>query len=100
MSMARLMEPPDPLTAPRQPSLPPHLERLADFVQRYHLVTPALMLLNIARPLGFAGSQCLLLVQPLAPDPRWQARIGQTAAQLEDEAVWTHLENLLHCPAD
>lgn len=74
---------------------PDHLERFAGYLRRNSLATPALMLLGIVRPLGFVGSQFLSLVQPLAPLPRWQDGIAQTAAALEDEATWTRLENLL-----
>ena len=68
---------------------------LAVRLQDLGLATPTLMLLQILRPLGFVGSQCLTLLQPLAPVQQWQERIGQTAAALEDEATWTRLENLL-----
>lgn len=78
------------------PAPPPDdLSRLAAYLRRHGLATPALMLLTLARPLGFFGGQCLSLVQPLIPQQEWQARIGQTASALEDEATWTRLENLL-----
>jgi hypothetical protein len=71
------------------------LEHVAAAVRQRGLATPALMLLTIARPLGFVGAQCLSMVQPLIPQQEWQARIGRTASALEDEALWTRLENLL-----
>lgn len=71
------------------------LIRIAAYLRRHGLATPALMLLTIGRPLGFIGGQCLSLLQPLVPQPEWQARIGRTASALEDEATWTRLENLL-----
>jgi hypothetical protein len=80
--------PPD--SAPPDP-----LQDLAASLRRYGLATPALMLLQIGRPLRFFGGQCLLLVQPVVPVQQWQTRIGQTARAIEDEATWTRLENLL-----
>ena len=71
------------------------LEQVAAYLRETGLATPALMLLGIGRPLGFVAGQCLVLLQPLMPDDRWQAQIGQMAAALGDEAAWTHLENLL-----
>ena len=71
------------------------LDHLAAFIRRQGLTTPALLILGIVRPLGFVAGQCLALVQPIVPEARWQARIGQMAADLEDEATWTRLENLL-----
>lgn len=78
------------------PSTPPDdLALLAAHLRRSGLSTPALMLLTILRPLGFVGGQCLSLLQPLVTQPELQARIGQTASALEDDATWTRLENLL-----
>lgn len=71
------------------------LDQLAAFLRRQGLATPALFLLGVARPLGFVAGQCLTLLQPIVPETRWQARIGQMATDLEDEATWTRLENLL-----
>jgi hypothetical protein len=78
-----------------QPHAADPLEHVAAAVRQRGLTTPALMLLTIARPLGFVGAQCLSLVQPLIPEQEWQARIGRTASALEDEALWTRLEKLL-----
>jgi hypothetical protein len=72
-----------------------HLQRLAAAIRRHHLEAPALMLITLVRPLGTLGSHLLLLAQPLAPGDRWQTSIAQTATALEDEAMWTELENLL-----
>lgn len=71
------------------------LEHIAALLRQQGLATPALFILGIARPLGFAAGHCLALVQHMVPEPRWQARIGQMATDLEDEATWTRLENLL-----
>jgi hypothetical protein len=75
----------------------PHdpLQNVAAYLRRHGLVTPALMLLQLGRPLRFIGGQCLLLIQPIVPVQQWQTRIGQTARAVEDEATWTRLENLL-----
>lgn len=80
---------------PHDPASPDALHTIAAYLRRNGLATPALMLIQIARPLGFLGSQSLLLIQPLLPVQRWQAGIGQTARALEDEAAWTRLEKLL-----
>lgn len=79
----------------RLPTPPDPLHGAAAYLRRHGLATPALMLLQIIRPLGFVGGQCLLVMQPIVPVQRWQAWIGQTARALEDEALWTRLENLL-----
>jgi hypothetical protein len=68
---------------------------LAVSLRQRGLATPALMLLQLARPLGFFGGQCLLLVQPIVPVQGWQAGLARTARLLEDETTWTRLENLL-----
>ena len=39
--------------------------RLANQIQRWGLTLPAIVLLEVARPLGFIASQGLLLCQPL-----------------------------------
>ncbi|MBV9786759.1 MAG: hypothetical protein JOZ51_01185 [Chloroflexi bacterium] len=80
---------------PHDPTPPDALPTIAAYLRRHGLATPALMLLQIARPLSFLGSQSLLLIQPILPVHRWQAGIGQTARALEDEAAWTRLEKLL-----
>ncbi len=77
------------------PAPPDPLADVAAYLRRHGLATPALMLLQIGRPLRFIGGQCLLLVQPVVPVQQWQTRIGQTARAIEDEATWTRLENLL-----
>lgn len=90
LAVSTLLRPAD-----SQPQAPDTLQRIAVALRRHGLTTPALMVLTIARPLGFVGGQCLSLVQPLIPQQEWQTRIGQTASALEDEATWTRLENLL-----
>ena len=77
------------------PIPPDSLQRAATYLRRQGLATPALMLLQIARPLSFIGGQCLLVMQPAVPVQGWQAWIGRTAHALEDETTWTRLENLL-----
>jgi hypothetical protein len=80
----------------RSPSTTPPdlLDMLAVSLRQRGLATPALMLLQLARPLGFFGGQCLLLVQPIVP-VQGQAGLARTARLLEDETTWTRLENLL-----
>jgi hypothetical protein len=50
------------------------LDELADAIVRRHLGTPALFFLESMRPLGFIGSQLMIVLRPLAlvawPDPR------------------------------
>lgn len=77
-----------------QPSTP-WLDWLVVSLRQRGLSAPAIMLLQLGRPLGFVGGQCLMLLQPLAPVPEWQQRLGETAAVLEDEATWMRLEKLL-----
>ncbi|WP_026369552.1 hypothetical protein [Kallotenue papyrolyticum] len=77
------------------PSPPGDLERLAAWLRRAGLTTPALLLIGTLRPLHMVGGQLLRLAYPLAPTPRWQTRLGQMASAIEDEATWTRLENLL-----
>ena len=74
---------------------PDQLERLAAYLRDIGLATPTLMLVQLARPLGFIGGQALVLLQPFAPVQRWQTQIGRTALALEDDATWTRLEKLL-----
>ena len=50
------------------------LDELADAIVRRHLGTPALFFLESMRPLGFIGSQLMIVLRPLVlvawPDPR------------------------------
>jgi hypothetical protein len=50
------------------------LDELADAIVRRHLGTPALFFLESMRPLGFVGSQLMLVLRPVVaiawPDPR------------------------------
>lgn len=55
-------EPLDPDTASRMADL---VERLAAEVVRRRMVTPALVVLESARPLAYAGSQALVFLEPL-----------------------------------
>ncbi len=52
------------------------LDELADAIVRRHLATPALFVLESMRPLGFVGSQMMVVLRPLVamiwPAPqRW-----------------------------
>lgn len=52
------------------------LDELADAIVRRHLATPALFFLESMRPLGFVGSQMMVLLRPLvqlvwAAPQRW-----------------------------
>ncbi len=71
------------------------LERAAAYLQQRGLAAPALLLLHLARPLGFLGSQLLLFIQPFGLHPTWDHHIEQTAAMLEDDATWERLDDLL-----
>lgn len=77
-----------------------NLKPMIDYIHQHGLATPALMLLTLARPLGFIGGQCLRLMQPFAPGQQWQTRIARTAATVEDAGLWQRLENLLQYPED
>lgn len=41
------------------------LDELADAIVRRHLATPALFFLESMRPLGFVGSQLMLVLRPI-----------------------------------
>jgi hypothetical protein len=54
------------------------LDQLADGIVARHLGTPALFFLESMRPLGFVGSQLMIVLRPMIaivwPDPkRWDA---------------------------
>ena len=55
------------------------IEKLAHRVERWGLVTLAVLFLELGRPLSFFGSQILLLVQPL-----WGSAASQYAELFED----------------
>lgn len=80
---------------PFDPHDSPTLKLIAVWLRRSGLATPALLLIGIARPLGILGGQVLALLQPIAPGPMAQERIGRMASAIEDDATWTRLEKLL-----
>ena len=67
------------------------IERVARRIERWGLVTPAILFLESGRPLSFFGSQILYLTQPL-----WGPAIVQYAELLENpgsvEQLLTRLE--------
>jgi hypothetical protein len=88
--------------SPIQPPSPT-VDELAAFalgLRRRGLATPALILLHGLRPLRIVASQGLLLLEPLAPGSGWQTRLAQMSRDLQDDATWTRLENLLHSDVD
>ena len=60
------------------------IERLAHRIERWGLVTPALLLLEVSRPLSFFGSQILYLTQPLlGPAVARYARLLEDPSSVE-----------------
>ncbi|MCG2767164.1 MAG: hypothetical protein ABIK79_17100 [Chloroflexota bacterium] len=55
------------------------IEKVARRVERWGLVTPAVLFLELGKPLSFVGSQILLLAQPL-----WGPVASQYADLFED----------------
>lgn len=47
-------------------STDPLVERLVHLIARWRMVTPAIAFLEANKPLSFAGSQALLMLQPVA----------------------------------
>ncbi|MFO7918157.1 MAG: hypothetical protein R6V13_08765 [Anaerolineae bacterium] len=69
------------------------IDGLVDIAARRKLITPTIVLLELFRPFGFLGSQCLLLLQPLL-GPLSQ-EMGRYASLLEDrEKIDRLLERL------
>ena len=62
------------------------IERVARRVERWGLVTPALLFLELGKPLSFIGSQILLLAQPI-----WGPAASQYADLFEDPRSVDHL---------
>jgi len=71
------------------------IERVARRVERWGLVTPAVLFLELGRPLSFVGSQILLLAQPI-----WGPAASQYADLFEDpRSVDQLLARLERCQA-
>ena len=78
------------------------IEKVAQRVERWGLVTPAVLFLELGRPLSFVGSQILLLAQPICgsaagqyadlfEDPR---SVDQLLARLERRQAGTPIEDV------
>ena len=68
------------------------IDRLADWITRQRLVTPAVFLLEVNKPFSFLGSQMLRVIQPLLGPALGYEQIGAYARLLEDR---TNVERLL-----
>lgn len=68
------------------------IDRLADWIIRQGLVTPAVFLLETNKPFSFLGSQALWMIQPLLGPVAGHDRIGAYARLLEDQS---NVERLL-----
>jgi hypothetical protein len=55
------------------------IRQLVHTVQRYGLVVPTMLLVDIATPLDFAGTQLLLAVGPLLPLAGWRKAAADLA---------------------
>lgn len=75
---------------------PAWVEAWAKRIEALNLSPMALSLIELARPLGFLGSQALLAAQPLMIGVADDTRFGQILALLENpetlEQLRTHLE--------
>lgn len=76
-------------TAWRQEEL---IDRLADWITRQGLVTPATFFLETNKPFSFLGSQALWMLQPLLGPLVGHEQIGAYARLLEDR---TSVDRLL-----
>ncbi|MBM3187624.1 MAG: hypothetical protein FJZ90_02760 [Chloroflexi bacterium] len=63
---------------------------LAEWIARRGMTAPVTLLLELLRPLGFVGSQCYLLAEPLL-GARTRERVRPYAALFEDTACVEHL---------
>lgn len=68
------------------------IDRLADWIARQGLVTPAVFLLETNKPFSFLGGQALWMLQPLLGPVLGYDQIGAYARLLEDR---TNVERLL-----
>lgn len=62
------------------------IEHLTEQISRLRLTAPALLLLQVARPLSFIASQGLLLCQPLLSFVYDAPRVAEYAELLADRA--------------
>jgi hypothetical protein len=65
---------------------PEFIERLAERITRRGWITPAVLLLEIARPFSFIASQGLFLCQPLAGFLNIDRQVGEVADLLADRS--------------
>lgn len=63
------------------------IEQLAEQISRWRLTMPAILLLQVTRPLSFIASQGLLLCQPLLSFVYDAPRIADYAELLADRAT-------------
>lgn len=68
------------------------IEYLAQRIDHWHLVTPAILLLEVAKPLSFVASQGLLLCEPVLGFFFDESQIADYADLLADR---TNLERLI-----
>ena len=71
------------------------IARLADELRRRGLATPALMLIDMATPLGFVGEQLLVALGPLLPSAAWRETATGLVATLRHEQSRDFLQHLL-----
>ena len=62
------------------------IEQLTEQISRWRLTVPAILLLQVTRPLGFIASQGLLLCQPLLSFVYDAPRVADYAELLADRA--------------
>ena len=67
------------------------IEHLAEQISRWRLNVPAILLLQVTRPLGFIASQGLLLCQPLLSFVYDAPRVADYAELLADRASMDRL---------
>ncbi|RLC64275.1 MAG: hypothetical protein DRI80_01815 [Chloroflexota bacterium] len=71
------------------------IRRLANKVRSRGLAAPAILFLELYRPLSYIGSQCMFLAQPLLDCFVDGASIGQLAELLDDGDAVEHLVRCL-----
>ena len=67
------------------------IEQLTEQISRWRLTVPAILLLQVTRPLGFIASQGLLLCQPLLSFVYDAPRVADYAELLADRASMDRL---------
>lgn len=70
------------------------IEQLAQQINRWQLAEPAVLFLEVTKPLSFIASQGLLLCEPLISSFLAEARIADYAGLLADRS---NLEQLIAC---